>query len=302
MGRESTNDYVALTPADMVRFHRNAPAAIARRGGGYILESLANSLELIVMGATPIIGMTWYGWSAVQLLVFLVASLWVGILCDWGRLALAGQGVKKFAESHYDDWHVWVVTTALRSGKNEAPRSHVRAKHAPGAGVFVDIVCGVLSTALIAAAIGFPRRSSTSAGIFDRGFAFSLAFMTFYQVVAAAWEIIRHRRAGPDAGPVQAAPGVRGVGLFILMFVTMTVGDPDAAEGLAAQRVMLWVNWAIVVIGVLNSASMLWLQGETRWLRNYMRDLSPEAKAAALAAATPARAVKEKKRKRRSRK
>ena len=88
--RTAEDDYVSLSSEDMARFHRNAPAALARRSGTQLAESLVGSLELVVMGATPIVGMLWFGWSATQLLVFLIAGMWVGIFCDLARLALAG--------------------------------------------------------------------------------------------------------------------------------------------------------------------------------------------------------------------
>jgi hypothetical protein len=275
----ASDDFVALTGEDMARFHRNAPAALARRGGGHALEALAGSLELIAMGAVPIAGMMWFGWSAVQLLVFLVISMWVGIACDFARLALAGRGVRQFAQAHFDDWHVWVVVTSLRSGKHEAPRSHVQAKYQPGDGVFVDLAAGGFSTALMAGAIGYSHHKFGGEAIFDQSFVFSLGCMAAYQGLAATWEIVRHRRGGPDVGPVAATPGVRGAGLFLLMFVSMTYGDPDGPGGLAVQRVMLAVNAVIVAVGVLNALAVVWLQRETKWLRDYLRQRPPEPEA-----------------------
>jgi hypothetical protein len=227
--------------------------------------------------AAPIVGMVWYDWSATQLLVFLVAALWVGIVCDIARVVLAGRGVKQFGAAHYDDWHVWVVVQAMRTGNNMAPKAHLSAKHQTGDGIFVDLAAGSFSTALIAAAIGLTR-GSVDAELWERGFWLSIATMAAYQVATTAWEIARHRRAGANAGPVQAAPGARGVGLFMLMFVTMTLGDPDSTDGLMARRVMLAVNGVIVLVALLNAASWIYLQRETQWLRRYLRELPPQAK------------------------
>jgi hypothetical protein len=285
--RQADADYVSLTSGDMVRFHRNAPAALARRSGGAKAQSVMGSLELVIIGGTPIVGMLWYDWSATQQLVFLVASLWVGILCDFARLALVRPAVKAYADEHYDDWHVWVVVEALRSGRNTAPRSHIQAKHAPADGVFVDLAAGGFSTVLIAAALFVGQSGRFIQSTFDRAFVVSLAAMAAYQALNAAWEIVRVRRAlakggGLKAGGVSAAPGARGVALFLLMFVTMTLGDPDGAGGVAAQRVMLGVNGVIVAVGVLNAAAWLWLGSETRWLARYVREHRAEVDAARL--------------------
>ena len=275
--RTADADYVSLSAEDMARFHRNAPAALGRRGNGFVLESLASSFELILMGGGPIVGLLWFDWSPAQLLAFLLVGLWVGIFCDWARLAWAGRGVQEFAKSHYDDWHVWVVVEALRAGRTTAPRSHIGARHQPGAGVFVDIAAGGVGTAVILAMIAATGIKGEQGGLFDeRSFVLSLAGFTAYQILAAVWEIVRHRQAGADAGPVAAQPGVRGVGLFLLMFVVFMVGDPEKNGGVDARRVMLAVNGAIVVIGILNSAALLWLRPETVWLRNYLRQRPPE--------------------------
>jgi hypothetical protein len=278
--RKADADYVSLTSGDMDRFHRNSPAALARRSGGAIAQSVMGSLELVIIGATPIVGMLWYDWSATQQLVFLVASLWVGILCDFARLAFVRHAVKAHADEHYDDWHVWVVVEALRSGRNTAPRSHIQAKHAPGDGVFVDLAAGGFSTVLIAAALFVNSDDRAFVTTFDRPFVISLGAMAAYQAINAAWEIARVRRAGMKAGGVSAAPGARGVALFLLMFVTMTLGDPDGAGGIAAQRVMLAVNGVIVAVGILNAAAWLWLASETRWLARYVREHRAEVEAA----------------------
>jgi hypothetical protein len=278
--RSADVDYVSLTSEDMTRFHRNALAALARRSGTAMTQSVMGSLELVIIGATPIIGMLWYGWSATQQLVFLVVSLWVGILCDFARLAFVRHAVKAYANEHYDDWHVWVVVEALRAGRTTAPRSHVQAKHQAGDGVLVDLAAGGFSTALIVAALFVNSKDRALATTFDRPFVIGLAAMAAYQAINAAWEIVRVRRAVTKAGGVSAAPGARGVALFLLMFVTMTLGDPDGAGGVAAQRVMLAVNGVIVAVGVLNAAAWMWLGGETRWLGRYVREHRAEVDAA----------------------
>lgn len=273
----SDADYVSLTPDDMARFHRNAPAALARRGGGFLMESLASSCELMVMGGTPIVGMIWFDWSASQLLAFLLVGTWVGILCDWVRLAFAGRGVAAFAQASYDDWHVWVVVEALRAGRTTAPKSHLRAHHQPGAAVFVDVAAGGVATAVMAAMIGNAGIRGEQGSLFDdKSLLVSMAMFAAYQAIAAIWEIIRHRRTGDAAAQVVAQPGVRGAGLFLLMFVMLIAGDPDRRGGVDARRVMLAVNGAIVLVGILNSAAILWLQSETAWLRSYLRQRPPE--------------------------
>jgi hypothetical protein len=284
MANDQSPTHNVVPAADLARFHRNAPAALARRGRGYVAESLLGSFEMVALGSTPIVGLVWFGWSAAEQLAFLLIGAWVGITCDLARLAFAGRGVQEFAKRHYDDWHVWTVAAALRTGR-EAPRTHLEAKHEPWAGVFVDFAAGGIATIVLVAMMGARGMLGAAGLLRDRSLLASMAAFTAYQAASAAGEILRHRRAGPNAGPVEAQPGVRGVGLFVLMFVVLIAGDPEAYGGIDARRVMLVVNGAIVLIGVLNSAAIVWLNQETVWLRTYLAsqpappvDVQPPAK------------------------
>jgi hypothetical protein len=281
-----------VSAADMARFQRNAPAALARRGKGYVAEAVLGSLEMAVMGATPIVGLVWFNWSAAEQLAFLLVGAWVGIACDLARLVFAGRGVQAFAQTHYDDWHVWTVVAALRSGR-EAPQSHLQARHEPWAGVFVDFAAGGIASIVLIAMLGASGLFGEAGLLQDRSVLVSAAVFAAYQAASAAWEIIRHRRAGADAGPVQAQPGARGAGLFVLMFVVLIAGDPETYGGVNARRVMLVVNGVIVLLGVLNAAAIVWLKQETVWLRDYLQTLP------AAAVEPQARAKQRQKRKRR---
>jgi hypothetical protein len=268
----STSDEVTISDADMARFHRQAPAALGRRGVGFVVETLANSLEHVAMGAAPIIGMFWFGWSAAQLFVFLLAAAWVGILCDTARTIYAGHAVRAYAQTFYDDWHVWVVVEALRAGRTTAPRSHLKAKYEPESGVIVDFVFGGMSTVVMVLQmknLGFAGQDGVIAG---RSFAISLIVLAIYQTVTAAWEISRHRRGGEAIGRLKAMPGMRGFGLFMLMFVMLMASDTKSGGGgIAAGRVMLIVNGAIIAFGLLNVIGLVWIRPETVWLRDYLR-------------------------------
>lgn len=262
------SDDVAISAGDLATFHRNAPAALARRGAGFVAETLAGALQSIIVGAVPIAGLLWFDWSAAQWFLFLLVGAWVGILCDLARLKLAEPAVLAFGKTYYDDWHVWVVVEALRRGADEAPKSHIRAKWDPWSGVFVDFAAGGLATVLLSLMLRSQWQGDVD-GTLSPSLLASLAVMAGYQVLTAAWEIVRHRRAGEAAGPLKAAPGMRGLGLFLLVFVA--AGVADRTDGTAARALMFTVNGAIVAMGIFNAVGLLWLRGETRWLREYLR-------------------------------
>jgi hypothetical protein len=281
---------IPLTQADLDRFHRNAAAALLRRGPGYLWEEALGGLQTAVYGALPIAGLVWWGWSALQMLVFLMVGCWIGILCDTAKVLLLRKRAEAFCETRYNDWHVWVVAGALRDGSRAAAPSHLRAKWAPDAGVFVDFVMGGVSTALIVillvAEAGLTTESLRTPGVLT-----SLAALAAVRLAETAWEIFRHRSVDAERAaqvhdgvpaaaivtdsdrPVKAAVGLRGVGLFLLVFLTAFLTDEDrGVETDVAWVTMLVVNGLVVLYGLLNLTGWLWLRGETLWLRKYLAD------------------------------
>jgi hypothetical protein len=279
---DSTTEQSSVSAADLARFHRNAPAALERRGGGSVAEALASSCELVVMGCAPIAGLLWFDWSPAQLLVFLLVGAWVGIVCDVARVALAGRGVQAFGQAFYDDVHVWEVVAALRFGRTIPPPGQRPGRNEAWGGVLADLAGGGLATAVIVGMLGLTGVQGEAGGpLTERSLVASVACLAAWQVGSAAWEIVRHWRIGAAAGPVKAHSGARGMGLFVLMFIMLMAGDPLTRGGIVARRMMLVVNGAIVVVGVLSAAAIVWLRQETEWLREYLRRQPTESPAQA---------------------
>ncbi len=262
---------VTLSADDMARFHRCAPAALARRGPGFVAESLARAFELVVVGATPIIGLLFFEWSASQMLVFLLAGTWIGIACDIARLWHAERAVRAFGQIHYDDWHVWLVAGALRKNSNRVLRAHLLSRWEPWMGVFVDLAAGGLATfIMVMMLVRGPGFGAGEQAVFDRQLTISLGCTAAFQALLAIVDIVSRRRRGGESRPLKATPRMRGLGLFLLVFVIAMFGDPDNPAGLAAGRVMLWVNGAVAAFGVFSAVGLLWLRSETGWLRAYL--------------------------------
>jgi hypothetical protein len=265
------NELAPLTAAYMARFYRNAPAALARRGSGFVASEFGRALALLLTGAIPLVGMLAYGWSASELLVFLVVGSWIGIACDLVKYLALPTHVRRGGETYYDDWHVWVVASALRRGEETAPRSHLAAKYEPALGVLVDFVCGGIGTALICVALaetGFSFRTELWQ---NGGLLKSVAILATYEVTMTAWEIARHKLGGDASGAVKVALGMRGLGLFLLLFVVVMIREALGDDGALARSVMLAVNGAIVLTACFNAIGFLLVRGETNWLREYLQ-------------------------------
>jgi hypothetical protein len=259
-----------ITPADMERFHRNAPAALARRGPGFVGETIAQAFETLLIGGTPIVGMIWFGWSADQLLLFLLIGTWTAILLDFVKYLLLKEAAERFAAAKFDDWHVWVVAGALRQGKRDAAAEHLHAAHQAGAGIFVDLACGGVGTLLLLAAVATGPGPGFNALLAERSVQWSLAGLVGYQLLLAGWEIFRCRR-WPENCETKIYLGIRGVGLFLLMFVVAWLRESTETKEVS-RAAMLVVNGLIVALAVFNVVGLLWLRGETRWLRSYLAE------------------------------
>ena len=140
---------------------------------------------------------------------------------------------------YYDDWHVWVVANALRRGLDVAPKSHLQAKYEPALGVFVDLVCGGIGTALICVALaeaGFNFRSELweNRGSVARAWRCSRST----KLALTVWEIARHKLGGDAAGEVKIALGMRGLGLFLLLFVVVMIHDALGSNNAVARGVI----------------------------------------------------------------
>jgi hypothetical protein len=140
--------------------------------------------------------------------------------------------------------------------------------------VLVDFVCGGLGTALICVALveaGFDFRSELWQNV---GLWKSIAVLATYEIVTTIWEIARHKLGGDATGQVKVALGMRGLGLFLLLFVVVTIHDALGANGPIARGVILAVNAAILAAAVFNAVGFLSVRAETNWLREHLRNPS----------------------------
>jgi hypothetical protein len=269
---------VPITAADMERFHRNAWAAIERRGGTYVVDEFGTGLRAVILGGVPLIGLVWWNWSALQLLLFYFVGSWVGIICDVAKLCLLERQIREWGETYYDDWHVWVVVDALRVGATHAAQAFLRAKYEPWSGVFVDFACGGISTILMS--IGLIRSPGGIAWseLSDRTILVWLAGVSAYQILFTAWEIWEQGTNTSNPRKVKVAVGMRGLGLFLFMFLLVFVTDGFEETGTGLTRAMLAVNGAIILWGMGTMMGPLLIVRETRWSKEYLQRRDADAR------------------------
>lgn len=270
MPRTRNQGPTPITEADLERFHRSAPAALARRGGSFVFEEIGRGARSIVMGLVPIVGLACFDWSANQMLLFLIVGTWTAIACDAIKLRMLPGAIDRFARMRYDDWQVWVVAQALRERRDTAPAAHLRAKYEPWKGVFVDVVMGGISTVFTCILLASADADWGLALLGPAGTGLALATFVLYQIAFTAWEIVDHRGDAEQDRGAKVAVGLRGVGLFLLMFVVVGVTESESLGPHAIRTVMLLIDGSIVAAGIFTAVGPLMLRRETAWLRAYL--------------------------------
>jgi hypothetical protein len=97
------------------------------------------------------------------------------------------------------------------------------------------------------------------------------------RIGGTAAEIIHHKSSGGDREeradedrPVRVTVGLRGVGLFLMVFLTVMLTENDDLPINAPKVIMLVINGLVITMGVLNLFGPIMLHSETQWLRNYL--------------------------------
>jgi hypothetical protein len=144
----------------------------------------------------------------------------------------------------------------------------------------VDIVFGGVGTALILVALAEAGEKINGQLLNDHGMRLSLAGLIVYQVLFTIWEIMAHKSGRAAGKQVKVSVGMRGLGLFLLMFLMVMLAD-GWAKGTPGTRIaMLLVNGGIVLLGLGTMFGPLFIRQETAWLKDYLnkRNLTPEHK------------------------
>lgn len=261
---------VPLTADDMNRFHRNAPTALEQRGTAFFVENSVNAAEIILVGLAPMVGFLGFDWSAGTLVLFLLIGTWAGIICDIAKYVLLRSLVESEARDWNNDWHVWMVTQALMENRKQVPVSEARAHYIPAVGLFADVLVGGIATAILVALLvrfepGFPMDCLEA-----HGFAYTIAATAAFQVAKTIWLILEHRVGGSRKRPAQVQAGARGILLFLLVFLLLLVEERAKEQAGAARLLMLVVNGAYVLLGVLSVFGLFLVRQESVWLREYL--------------------------------
>lgn len=251
---------VPLTAADRAQFGRDARAMLALRGPAWFAEQSWGTAEPAFAALVSLVGMYGFGWPAAAVFAFTLASLWNGVLCDFAKVAFARVAVFRSAAQHNESTRFWAIAEAIRGGKDGIREDSLRAYH-PGTGLLVDVVFGGVGTAVILGTHAGDMRDVFEAFAGSDGTRLALLAMLGTQWLATVATIVGHRRPGPHA-PMRFAAGMRGAGLFVLMFAALVIED-----GVSVAGIVLAMNVGLLLLAALSMLGMALLRRETEWLR-----------------------------------
>ncbi len=261
----------------MDRFHKNAHKALEKRTARFLLQEVFEGFQFVLFGSLPIVGLFYWEWQPLHLLVFLLVGAWVGLICDCFKLYFLKKAIMEYADGRYDDWHVWVVADALRKGQEKARAQHLRAKYQPGAGVIVDLTFGGIGTLMTYFTVSAVNSEFPLGMLRDTEFRHALIGFVSYQWLLTIWEILSHRMSKTSGGAVKVAVGLRGVGLFLLMFLVLMIVGDDGQNPEGVKYAMLIINGLLIFLGLVYITGPILLAGETQWLKRYLRERESES-------------------------
>lgn len=261
-----------LTQAEMDRFRRNAPAALRRRGREFFLEHAFAVVEWVLIGGVPIVGLVAWGWSALEMLAFLLIGAWTSFVCDLLRCVALYPHVVRRLQIENDDTHVWAVVSALRRNSKVLP---TQAPIVPGGvplAFAADVVLGGLGTAGAVALMVKAQPDLAERLWMHRPFVYGVFGLAGSQLARLAWEIAMHGVGRARDQEPRLAVGARGLLLFLLIFALLS-GREFAESDVSGIRVaMVAVNASIVALAILAGVGLVLMRRDAKWLERRLRD------------------------------
>ena len=92
------------------------PVALRNRDARWFSLQKQESLESIASGVIGLVGVLLLGWPALGMMLFLIMSLWVGLLTDLVRLLRSPDALRASLQWQRTEEHLWALVRAVRCG------------------------------------------------------------------------------------------------------------------------------------------------------------------------------------------
>lgn len=257
-----------ITPDMRQRFERCAPAALRRRSPDYLRSLVFNCAQMPVLGAIGLAGLYLWHWSPLTLYAMLIAGMGANILVCTLRWLVARHALRVQVERHNDDRFVWAMVEALRERQDHIAQGDLM-RYRAGAGVVLDWLLGTLALPLIGFALlkmGVRSPAQLPAGGELQWAVLAAVALPLLQGLFAlgSW------RAPDDEVLEGFGAGVHGA--TMLVFAAIFAFGIDSMDAL--RKLMVGLNVAVILIGVVALFGCRLMRQQTDWLRGHLRESS----------------------------
>ncbi len=256
---------VKITAQMRQEFQRNAPAALARRNNAYLAGMAVNVAQWLLIGSLGLLGIYHWQWTASEMLLVFVAGIVAAIVADSLKWLFARGTMRAEYQKMQDDRLVWEVLAADAKQANQIPGDRLQSK-SPGPLLLMDIVIGAFGIWLLWAqlpAFGLDAESSSDISV---GVKLALLVVLLAPVLSMLVATFAHQRAEGGYDELEFRAGGRGIGLVLLAGALAFYGKGEEA----ARGMMLFVNWATVIVGVMSIAGVAIILQERNALRKHL--------------------------------
>ncbi len=263
-GSGSGSQRVRIDASMRQAFERNAAAALRRRSNRYLSGMAMSMAQYPVIGAGGLLGIHFWGWTPLHLLVLLIAGTALAIIADVARWLVARRSLLAEYQTMQADRLVWLLVAARRSGQEEVSGEHLRLK-SPGIGLAADLVIGAVAIYALdqqIRSLGLDVAETVRAGG-----SLQLALIVLCLAPLAALVATLGTGRGADQGghdELEFRAGGRGLGLLLVAGGLGFFGQ-DGARGL-----MLFMYSGTLIVGVLAMLGVWLMYREREWLRAHL--------------------------------
>jgi len=246
-------------------FKNHAPAALARRNNAYMLGIAVNVGQWLLIGSLGLLGLYHWQWTPSEMLLVFVSGIVASIIADGLKYVFARQKMLAEYATMEKDRLVWAMFEASRREVDEIAAARLQQKR-PGTALLMDIALGAVGLWFLSTQLATFGLNAAVWGELSGGVRLALIVVCAAPVLAMLSAAIAHRNNEGGYDDLEFRAGGRGIGLILFAIALAFFGEGDAA----ARSMMLFVNWATVIAGLLSVAGVAVIVGERNKLREHL--------------------------------
>lgn len=278
MSRRSAAEQVEIDAGVLQRIERAAPGVLRSRAAGWQLRVRTQALEHVGVGVLSLGGVFMLGWPASSMVVFLILSLWLGLLFDALRLVLAPALVREALEDEAREGWFWPALEALRQG-----RSHYRCVHGDTLPPLLQWLLGVALALWGSGTVAWELSRADGAGwvrevLANPDMLALMGLSLLAQLVAGGLALLRELRGAAAGGAaVHFQPLAEALTWFVLLLlwygampIVVLAGEVFLQRSLAGEGVLVFVACGYALLVARGVAEWRWMRREQlalAWLR-----------------------------------